>query len=479
MQFLLGVDAPRRASARLREIARDRRCSTRCSRRPVYALVRRWLLPVAARGPAPPPAPRLHDRRPVAALAGLSRCSSPQASPAPARRPSTPQLALRVAILGGIAFALFAIIFFRLWFLQVLSGDQYLAQAHDNRVRDRRASRRRAARSSTATATRSSRTASRPSSSSIPRSLPAGRARRRRDLGPADDRALAAGRRASRGEPVPIPKPATPELAARYAALAKVLGVPREPRQRQRDPAARASLPYANVRVKVDVPQTMRDYLLEHQQDFPGIAVQQVYLRRYPHGTTAAQLVGTIGEINPKELGTDALPRRQAGHGRRPGRHRALLRPLPARRRRRRSASPSTPPGGPKAQRLARDPRAGPRAAHVARPASSSARRSASSRPSSAAGPARPARSSRSTRATARCSRWAPTRRFDPTVLAKPITQAQYNAIFGPGTRRAAVQPRDRRRLPDRLDVQADHRAGGARDGRHHARHADQRPRRR
>src|SRR4026208_394172 len=47
----------------------------------------------------------------------------------------TPQLALRVAILGGIALLLFAIIFFRLWYLQVLSGDKYLAEANDNRVR--------------------------------------------------------------------------------------------------------------------------------------------------------------------------------------------------------------------------------------------------------------------------------------------------------------------------------------------------------
>ena len=54
------------------------------------------------------------------------------------RPPITPQLALRVAVLGGIAFVLFAIIFFRLWYLQVLSGDQYLQQARDNRVRELR-----------------------------------------------------------------------------------------------------------------------------------------------------------------------------------------------------------------------------------------------------------------------------------------------------------------------------------------------------
>src|SRR5918996_3360513 len=54
----------------------------------------------------------------------------------PRRPPISPQLALRVAILGGIALVLFAVIFFRLWYLQVLSGDQYLAEANDNRVRE-------------------------------------------------------------------------------------------------------------------------------------------------------------------------------------------------------------------------------------------------------------------------------------------------------------------------------------------------------
>jgi penicillin-binding protein 2 len=52
------------------------------------------------------------------------------------RRPAiTPQLALRVALLGGFAFALFAIVFFRLWFLQVLTGEDYVSQARENRVR--------------------------------------------------------------------------------------------------------------------------------------------------------------------------------------------------------------------------------------------------------------------------------------------------------------------------------------------------------
>src|SRR3954463_9327868 len=47
----------------------------------------------------------------------------------------TPQLAWRVAVLGGVSFALFGIVFCRLWFLQVLSGQDYVSQARENRVR--------------------------------------------------------------------------------------------------------------------------------------------------------------------------------------------------------------------------------------------------------------------------------------------------------------------------------------------------------
>ena len=46
------------------------------------------------------------------------------------------QLERRVAILGGIALIAFGVILFRLWYLQVLSGDRYLAEAQGNRVRE-------------------------------------------------------------------------------------------------------------------------------------------------------------------------------------------------------------------------------------------------------------------------------------------------------------------------------------------------------
>ena len=53
------------------------------------------------------------------------------------RRPAMSSgFALRVAIMGGAALVMFAVIFFRLWYLQVLSGDKYLAEANNNRIRE-------------------------------------------------------------------------------------------------------------------------------------------------------------------------------------------------------------------------------------------------------------------------------------------------------------------------------------------------------
>src|ERR1044072_578198 len=49
-------------------------------------------------------------------------------------------MALRVAVFGGIAVVLFIVLFFRLWFLQILNGEEYLADANSNRTREFRVS---------------------------------------------------------------------------------------------------------------------------------------------------------------------------------------------------------------------------------------------------------------------------------------------------------------------------------------------------
>src|SRR5512144_596121 len=52
----------------------------------------------------------------------------------PERR--TSPLALRISIITGLAIAIFSVLFLRLWYVQVLSGDKYRTQANDNRIRE-------------------------------------------------------------------------------------------------------------------------------------------------------------------------------------------------------------------------------------------------------------------------------------------------------------------------------------------------------
>ena len=86
--------------------------------------------------------------------------------------PMTPQLALRVAMVGGFALLLFAMIFFRLWFLQVLSGSQYVAAGAEQHRPCTSRWPRRAARSSTRSGTPLVESVQVPSIQIAPRSLP-------------------------------------------------------------------------------------------------------------------------------------------------------------------------------------------------------------------------------------------------------------------------------------------------------------------
>ena len=202
-------------------------------------------------------------------------------------------------MLGGIAFVLFAIIFFRLWYLQVLSGDQYLQQARDNRVRELRVQAPRGdildrngnvlVENRAATVVQLD-----------PESLPAAE----RDAAATWGQHVTARSRRPKGKKGPliaIPPPATAHLAQRFTSLARVLNMSPKTIQ-ERVVQSLATLPYANVTVKVDVDVPRRNYLVEHPEGFPGIDVERKFLRRYPHHSLAAQLVGSIGEIDDSEL---------------------------------------------------------------------------------------------------------------------------------------------------------------------------------
>ena len=136
---------------------------------------------------------------------------------------ASPQLGRRVAIMGFIAAALLAVVFFRLWFLQVLSGNDYVQQARENRVRIVSLP---APRGQITDRTGKTLVENTPGTviQIEPSKLPAA------ERAAANRWGQLAGRRAAlpkgrRGAPVPIPAVPDPALADQFKALARVTGM--------------------------------------------------------------------------------------------------------------------------------------------------------------------------------------------------------------------------------------------------------------
>jgi penicillin-binding protein 2 len=241
--------------------------------------------------------------------------------PGNGRAPITPQLAVRVAGAGVIALILFGIVFFRLWYLQVLDGDKYLAQARDNRVRTAVIA---APRGNIVDASGLTLVQNRKATvvSINPQSLPVSY---RDDIAAygqkagqwaTSKKALIARLGKTKGTKRAGTAPARPQAAGplmvRFRRLAQVLEMsPKTINDRVVDGVVQ--VPYANVRIRTDIPVPQRTFIQERQNRFPGVVVESVYLRQYPQRTLAAQILGTIGQINRDQLRSRAFRGTAAG----------------------------------------------------------------------------------------------------------------------------------------------------------------------
>ncbi len=258
---------------------------------------------------------------------------------------ASPQLGVRVAILGSFALAMFAIVFFRLWYLQVLTGEQYV---HEARVNDQRVLSTPAPRgeildrdgrvivaSSTTNAVQI-----------VPESLPAsvreqaGRYQEaltvaqneylqaherlkayesalsgRHTITRAQSRRLHELRRAAGHlRVVPIPPFPAAATATRHLfdRLAPIIHL--SPRLiYERVIAGITKLPYAPVTIKEDAGRPALTYLSERAAEFPGVRQQPVAIRRYEYGEMAAQILGHVGQISEPELHMKAFRGVQPG----------------------------------------------------------------------------------------------------------------------------------------------------------------------
>ena len=177
-----------------------------------------------------------------------------------------PRLALRSAVLGGIAVALFAVLFFRLWDLQVLSGSEYLAEAKNNRTREYKVI------------------------------APRG------DILDRDGNVLVDNRTslALQLNTQKLPEDPAEERAElkRLGGLAQ-MSLRKVRRTIKEGEEVAAGAP---VTLRKDVGYDLVYYLEENQADFPGVTVQRVFVRAYPDGSRAAHVVGSVGEVNEEEL---------------------------------------------------------------------------------------------------------------------------------------------------------------------------------
>ena len=183
------------------------------------------------------------------------------------RRPTlTPQLAFRVAVIGGVALVMFAVIFFRLWYLQVLSGDNYVAEARENRVR------------------------------AIKLQAPRG------EIVDRYGQELVQNRNSFSIKVTPDKLPRRgAEREELYGRLAKLLGL-NPGRLEKRVEGELERLPYSKPTIKQDVQQSVLAYVLERQERFPGVEPERESLREYPRGVVGAHLFGQVGEVSPEEL---------------------------------------------------------------------------------------------------------------------------------------------------------------------------------
>ena len=179
----------------------------------------------------------------------------------------TPQLALRIGILGAVALVVFGILFFRLWALQVLSGPHYLQAALDNQVRSVRLEAQRGE-----ILDRNGN----PLVSTVPGTAV--------QLWPAD-----------------LDKRSWAAELGELRRLGAVLHVP--VRQILADMNRLNGDPVTPVVVRASVKRDAPiDYLLEHAEEFPGVHIVPTYLRSYPQGTLAAQMLGYVSQISPEQV---------------------------------------------------------------------------------------------------------------------------------------------------------------------------------
>ena len=174
---------------------------------------------------------------------------------------------VRMGVLAIVVCSLFAALFARMWYLQVLTADEFRVAAEQNAVR------------------------------TVVEPAPRGRILDRNGIVLVDNRPS----NVVAIDTAVLPAEERDEVLER---LAPILGEPvEELRERLADPGASPVLP---VPVADDVPDEVMVRLHERMDELAGVVARRVAVRSFPQGQLAAHLLGYVGEISPEQLAEPA-----------------------------------------------------------------------------------------------------------------------------------------------------------------------------
>jgi penicillin-binding protein 2 len=168
-----------------------------------------------------------------------------------------------MGVIGIVAMSLFAALFARLYYLQILSAPDFRLQAQANSIRI------------------------------VPDPAPRGRILDRKGRVLVDNRA-------SNVVAIDRSKLTPKQRPVLLQRLSVVLGVPADVLGKRLDDQ-RVS-PYTPVPVAEDVGEDKMTRLLERADDYPAVVAKRVAVRSYPMGNLAAHVIGYVGEITKAEL---------------------------------------------------------------------------------------------------------------------------------------------------------------------------------
>lgn len=174
----------------------------------------------------------------------------------------------RLTVIGVLILFLLGIILTRLWFLQVLTGAEYLKIAKENKIRV------------------------------VTIDAPRGNIYDRRG------NILVRNRGGlSVAMNLPTGEESAKERRERQEVVGKLSGLLEMPVEEiEKKLKSKHVDPYKPVPIKEDVSEEIAAYIKEHQLDFPDVVIEGVPIREYPHGSLAVHAIGYLGEVTEEEL---------------------------------------------------------------------------------------------------------------------------------------------------------------------------------